>query len=248
MKFYDTFIGEDDTNETLPYVLGDSEEQFIENSKKQLPDWYYHTAEITYSFNNYGHRCKNIQDIDQDNFILYTGCSHTMGVGLELEKTYPYLLSKSLGTDYYNLAIPGTGMDIVEYNLLTWFFKMNKKPKMVVIQWPDHSRYAEYDSKRNNILQQGTWNNDTNNISFIVNAEDSGMFNARKAVTNLLIKNVIDVPIITFNFGSQRDYGIYDLHMPKLDVARDLSHAGIESHNSFTKTLINYIEVNRILL
>lgn len=248
MKFYDTFIGQDNPNETSLYVGGDSKDQFIKNSKKQSLDWYYHNTDILYSFNNYGHRCENIKDINQDNYILFTGCSHTMGVGLELEKTYPYLLSKSLDMDYYNLAIPGSGMDIVEYNILTWFFKINKKPKMVVIQWPDHSRFAEYDSERDNILQQGTWNNDTNYVSFILNAEVTGMVNARKEITSRLIKNVVDVPIITFNFSSQQDYGIYDLHMPKLDVARDLSHAGIKSHDSFTKTLINHIEVNRMLI
>jgi hypothetical protein len=242
MRFYNDLIGLDDYDKTMPYIGGDSKEQFIENAKTQPIDWYYNNTELEYSLNSQGHRCKNIEDVDKDNYILFTGCSHTLGVGLELEKTYPYLLSTELGMDYYNLAMPGTGMDAVEYNLLTWFFKMNKKPKMVVIQWPDHSRFVEYDSMRNNILPQGTWNNQSNFVSFIVNAEDSGMFNARKAITNRLIKNVVDVPIITFNFGNQRDYGIYDLNMPRLDKARDLSHAGINSHVSFTKTLINHIK------
>jgi hypothetical protein len=247
MKWYNDFIGLDDCNTSMNFIGGDSEEQLIENSKKQSPDWYYNTAELVYSFNNQGHRCKNIEDIDQDNYILFTGCSHTMGVGLELEKTYPHLLSTELGMDYYNLAMPGTGMDTVEYNLLTWFFKMNKKPKMIVIQWPDHSRFLEYDSMRDNILPQGTWNNQPNFVSFFVNAEDTGMFNARRAITNRLIKNVVDVPVVTFNFGSQRDYGIYDLNMPRLDRARDLSHAGIKSHASFSRTLSNHIKEIGIL-
>lgn len=242
MKFFNGFTGLDDANKSMPYMGGDSKEQFIENAKKQSPDWYYHTTEITYSFNNQGHRCKNFEDIDQDNYILFIGCSHTLGVGLELEKTYPYLLSTNLGMDYYNLAIPGTGMDMVEYNLLTWFFKISKKPKLVVIQWPDHSRFIEYDFERDNLLQQGTWNHQSNYVSFIVNSEDTGMFNARKVFTSRLIKNVVDVPIVTFNFGGQRDYGIYDLNMPQLDKARDLSHAGVKSHDNFAKILVNHIK------
>jgi hypothetical protein len=35
--------------------------------------------------------------------------------------------------------------------------------------------------------------------------------------------------------------------MPKLDQARDLSHAGIKSHEEFTKTLLNHIEVNGLI-
>jgi hypothetical protein len=35
----------------------------------------------------------------------------------------------------------------IEYNLLTWFFTVIKKPKLVLVQWPDHSRYIEYDFK-----------------------------------------------------------------------------------------------------
>lgn len=247
MKFYNDFIGLDDYDVTMPYMGGDSEEQFIENAKTQPNDWYYHNAKLVYSFNHRGHRCKNIEEIDQDNYILFVGCSHTLGVGLELEKTYPYLLSTAMNMDYYNLAIPGTGMDTVEYNLLTWFFKINKKPKLVVIQWPDHSRFIEYDPVRSNILPQGTWNNQSNYVSFIVNAEDTGMFNARKAITNRLIKNVVNVPMITFNFGSQQDYGIFDLNMPRLDRARDLAHAGIKSHDMFTKTLINHIKGTGLL-
>ena len=248
MKFYNDFIGNDERNTTLRFIGGDLEVQFKKNAPTQPDDWYYHTTEITYSFNDNGHRCKKFEDINQDNYILFIGCSHTMGVGLELEKSYPYLLSKELKMDYYNLAIPATGMDIVEYNLLMWLFKIPKKPKLVVIQWPDPSRFAEYDQVRNNILGRGSWQQlESKYMSLIANAEDTGMENARKAITHNLLKNNINVPMITFNFGSQKGYGIYDLGMMRIDRARDLAHAGIKSHAKFTETLLNHIEVNRLV-
>jgi len=72
MKFYNDFIGLDSYNKTMPYMPGaDSKQQFIEHAKKQPPDWYYHTAELEYAFNDQGHRCKNFEDIDQDNYILF---------------------------------------------------------------------------------------------------------------------------------------------------------------------------------
>ena len=127
MKLYNDFLGSDVSNVAYKFVGGDSNAQFNKNSAAQPSDWYYHNKTLTYSFNNQGHRSKNFENIDQDNYILVTGCSHTMGVGLELEKTYPYIVSKELGVDYYNLAVPATGIDVVEYNLLTWFFTINKK-------------------------------------------------------------------------------------------------------------------------
>ena len=247
MIIYNDFLGSDTANVTLDFVGGDSKERFTKNAPNQSPDWYYHNKELTYSFNHQGHRSKNFKDIDQDNYILFTGCSHTMGVGLELEKTYPYIVSKELGVDYYNLAVPATGIDVVEYNLLTWFFTVTKKPKLVLLQWPDHSRYIEYDFKINRGLERGSWNTEPDKFPFIVNAEDTGMFYARKNMTYRLLNTCSPSPIIPFNFGNQQDYGMYDLHMPTLDKARDLSHAGIKSHDAFAKTLLNHIEVNGLI-
>jgi len=247
MIIYNDFLGSDNSNITLDFVGGDSKQQFNKNVLTQPIDWYYHDKKLTYSFNNQGHRSKNFKDIDQDNYILFTGCSHTMGIGLELEKTYPYIVSKKLGVDYYNLALPATGIDVVEYNLLTWFFTVIKKPKLIIVQWPDHSRYIEYDFQIQRGLERGSWNTEPDKFPFIVNAEDTGMFYARKSMTYTLLDTCSPSTMIPFNFGNQQDYGIHDLHMPTLDKARDLSHAGIKSHEEFTKTLLNHIEVNRLI-
>jgi len=247
MRIYNDFIGSDDSNTTLKFIGGDSEQQFVQAVAKMPKDWYYNSTEILYEYNKLGHRCKKFEELDQDNYILFIGCSHTMGVGLELDKTYPHLLSEKLKMSYYNLAVPATGNDVLEYNLLTWFFKINKKPKLVVIQWPDQSRFMEYDELYNHTLERGTWNTDPNYMSFVVNAEDTGMFSARVAMVENIIQNTIKIPMVTFNFGSQKGYGIYDLNMPRIDRARDLSHAGIKSHAKFTETLLNHIEVNKMI-
>ena len=247
MKLYNGFIGSDHCNVTLPFIGGDSEQQLTNNSKKMPEDWYYNNVGITYKYNNYGHRCKNVEEIDQQNYILFIGCSHTMGVGLELEKTFPYLLSEKLSMDYYNLAVPATGIDVLEYNLLTWLFKM-KKPKLIVVQWPDHSRFIEYDSIHDHILERGSWNKESNYVSFIVNAEDTGLFYARKALSARLIKTVSKkTPTIMCNFGSQQQYEVQNLCMRTLDKARDLSHAGIKSHANFVDMILHDIEVKGLL-
>lgn len=111
----------------------------IENYQKQLKvrpaDWYYRDIEISYIRNSVGHRCIDISQLDFDNYIMFAGCSFTEGIGLELEKTYPYLLSKKLNCDYYNVALGGTGVDAIIHNLTIWI-NTYKKPKLLIVQWP----------------------------------------------------------------------------------------------------------------
>jgi len=241
MKLYNDFIGEDISNTTVAFTGGEDEKSFKANKKKQPKDWYYRKAKIEYTFNSYGHRCKDVSELDFDNYVLYTGCSHTQGIGLELEKTYPYLIAQELGHDYYNLGIPATGIDVLEYNLLTWFFKFKKKPKAVVIQWPDHSRFISCYPGYSNLIPNGSWSKDKDSQKLLVNGENTGFFHARKHLCYELIHNVVDVPIIKFNYGGQVSYDKYELILKRLDYARDLSHSGIKSHQAFANTLCNLL-------
>jgi hypothetical protein len=235
MKFYEDFIGEEHSNCTEHFIGGDSKEQFNSNLPTQSEDWYYRDKQITYTFNKHGHRCKNINELDLDNYILISGCSHTQGVGLELETTYAYRLSKKLGCDYYNIAISASGADVVQHNVLNWTYTIPKKPKLIVIQWPDHSRFLSYNYEYKNLIPKGTWQEDV--TRFIVNCEDYGAFFARKKLTTELLSNVLQVPVIRFNYGGQVGYDSDPIKMRKLDVARDLSHSGIKSHEAVTDML-----------
>lgn len=238
MKLYNEFIGNDERNSMLYFVGGDDEERFKKNLSIMPDDWYYRTHQITYNYNKFGHRCKNIEEIDLDNYIIFSGCSHTEGTGLELETTYPFLVSKMLQCDYYNLAIPASGQDVLVYNVLSWYFKVPKKPRLIMIQWPDHSRFASYDKERKNFLERGSWMEDQYVRDFIVDAENSGFFNARKKLGTLLVSNIVkDVPIIKFNFSGQKLYDSDNMTMRKLDLARDQSHSGIKSHKKFSEIL-----------
>lgn len=245
MRWYNDFIGMDDSNTVLPFLGGDFEHTFEENLLTCPEDWYYRTHPITYSFNSLGHRSKNIKELDLENYILFIGCSHTTGIGLELEKTFPDIVSRKLGCDYYNLSLPGTGIDVLEYNLLTWFATVKERPKIVCVQWPDHSRYMSYNPEYSHMSERGTWDTEKDNIALVVNAEDSGLFYARKRLAVNLINNVVDCPMISCNFGGQSQYDLENFSMRRLDLARDLSHAGIKSNEDFSEVLFN--KMNSIL-
>jgi hypothetical protein len=242
MKFNSDFIGTDSVSENVFWTGGDSQEQYTSNLKTQPDDWYYKDKTITYSFNSLGHRSKEIQDLDKDNYILFLGCSHTMGVGLELEKTYPYLTSKQLGCDYYSLGVPASGIDVLEYNLLLWFAKVKHIPKAVIIQWPDHSRFISYNPEYENLIERGSWTKDENTEKFITSSEISGLAHARKFLAMNMISNVVKVPMITCTFTHQPIFSIYDLQLRRIDYARDLSHAGIKSHQAWSELLLRELE------
>lgn len=241
MRFYDDFIGSGEFNVVTPFTGGDFEAQFNENKATQPDDWYYLTHPISYAYNEYGHRSKSVNDVDLDNYVIFTGCSHTVGIGLELEKTYPHLISQRLGVDYYNMAMAATGIDVLEYNLLTWFAKVKKKPKHVFIQWPDHTRFASYRGKYDLMHEVGSWANDIHDKTLLITGEDTGMFYARKELARRLITQTIDAPVHGFDYGGQQPYGTWNNKLRHIDWARDLSHSGILSHARFADLMCDHL-------
>jgi hypothetical protein len=240
MKLNQKLLGLHPVDVNFRFVSGDTQAMFNKNKVTQSEDWYYHNTPISYFINNFGHRCKNVESINLDNYILFAGCSHTFGVGLELEKTYPYIVSNMLRCDYYNLAVPASGIDVLEYNILTWLATVPQKPKAIMIQWPDHSRFVGYTPTSKHFMEIGSWGTNSD-LKMIVNSEDVGMFNARKALSHRLITNVAKSPLIKFNHGAQASYDTENFKMRQRDYARDLSHSGIKSNQIFAEELYQKI-------
>lgn len=246
MIFSNGFIGCKYKNQVLGFCSSDTEDKFRTNLETQPEDWYYRNTAIEYRYNDNGHRSKEIKDLDFDNYILFTGCSHTEGIGVELEKSYPYRLSKLLDLDYYNMAVEGTGIDVLEYNLLTWFAKFSKKPKFVVSQWPDHSRFLSQYPGYENFIPNGTWSKDKDSEKFFAAAEISGFYHARKNISYRLLHNVIDVPIIGVFISSLASYDAESVRVRKLDMARDLQHSGILTNEDVAVRLLDHINTLNI--
>lgn len=122
----------------------DNETDFFHNKSILPQDWIYRTKEITYKFNSLGLRMdKELEDI-KDDFIITFGCSHTLGVGVALEDTWPFLLSSLNNLDYINCAVSGSSCKLVAINFFNYFKNQTKKPKAVFIAWPSSIRYCFY--------------------------------------------------------------------------------------------------------
>lgn len=182
---------------------------------------------IDYNYNNLGHRCQNVDDIDLNNYILFTGCSHTEGYGLPLEKSYPFLTSKKLGLDYYNLALSGTGFDVVFHNLMIWV-QIYKKPKCLVIQYPNSARFSII--KENNIQQVGSWTTDNKLQSFLIDGEESGFFGFRNKSYIKILEKIVDNPIIKLSFDNIIPIDKAATLIRKMDYAIDNLHFGPVTH------------------
>ena len=222
IELYNDFLGINPNTRT-EWSGMDSEEQFAKSLLSQPKYWYYRDKKITYSYNSTGHRCKNFSDVNLDNYLLFSGCSYTEGVGLELEKTYPFVVSERLGCDYYNLAIGGTGIDVVTYNILTWIGKVKSLPKAIIIQWPEITRVvSSQDGLR--FEPNGVWNSDYDTSAFINTGLDIGFFSARDLLNRQLIRSVSPVPVIIL--GNIATPG------KVADYARDCAHPGITANKA----------------
>lgn len=219
------------------YSGHDSSELLEKNLKIKPDNWYYRNISIDYLYNNLGHRCKRIDEIDLNNYILFIGCSHTEGVGNSIIDTFPYIVSTELKYDYYNLSVGGTGIDTMIHNLNIWLHKIKHEPKYIVWQWPESTRYLSYDGK--NISIHGTWENDINTKNFIIAGDMSNYFYARMKLAELLLEQLNNV--VEIDFFTKTNKNIF---FEKLDLARDDLHYGVQSNKNLAKLLIDKLKIN----
>ena len=244
MKFHGNFIGNDEAVYIGLSSGGDSPDRCANDALTQPDDWYYKNVLIDYRYNKFGHRSKNLEDINLSNYILFAGCSHTEGVGLELEKTFPYITSDILQCDYYNLALGATGIDVLLFNLVAWFSTIKQLPKCVVIQWPDQARFVSIEHNSPNIVPIGPWTTDKNFQASVIADHNNESATTRAILAKKLIEIVIPCPIKYITVRSQKLPGDMEsgISFVKVDVARDLAHFGIKSNEILATKLANSIK------
>lgn len=235
LSLTDGFLGIN-RNRHLKFSGHDSLALLDSNLKNKPIDWLYRNKDVSYSYNNLGHRSINITDVNLDNYILFVGCSHTEGVGLSVHDRYSAIVSKQLNCSYYNLSVGGTGIDTMMHNLNIWLATVRQKPKHIIWQWPEPSRYLSYHN--NMVGAHGMWQKDPNVMNFILAGDMSNYFNARLKLAEIFLEkldNVITIDI--FEFVDRRS----NIFFERIDLARDDMHYGILSNTKLANLLINRI-------
>ena len=222
------------TNKTLNWLISDDESRYIENLKKdyqRLLDNNWIDKQITYKFNSHGFRC---EEFTLDTSIMFLGCSHTCGVGLPIENSWTYLVSKQLNLKMINLGIGGIGPDSA-FRLADHYI-LQLKPKIVIYLEPPTARFSLFVSQ-NGIIDFVPSSLISKHydyyMSWISNDENEKL-NSRKhklALEAICIKNnikYIEIDSIENSFKH-------------IDLARDLMHRGIKSNELFSEDILKLI-------
>jgi hypothetical protein len=137
-------------NKTFYFTeIGDTEELYNKNKQELDSSWTWYDKEITYSFNDHGFRMnKQITDIRLDNYVLFIGCSYTVGVGMSLEHTFAYRIADTLGCDYINAGVSFASASHMISQLQHLLLNTEQYPKAIYINWSNvHSIQCWKDNK-----------------------------------------------------------------------------------------------------
>ncbi len=226
---------------TKTWFCSDSEENF-KNSRDQL-----HTADtVSYTFNEYGYRIGpsdwNLNSSKKR--LLALGCSHTVGVGVPWDDTWPVLLAKHADYELFNLASSGSAGDVAVRTLYSVVDII--KPDLVAILWPEVNRYEFYENFKFDAdgdeyeltHSRSIWN-------------DESIAEMQNHLYNLHQKNLIFLDMMQqlykfkcLTFDSMdviNDYARQhsDILYPVSYDSRDKLHPGVQAHQYIAKKFID---------
>lgn len=186
---------------------------------------------IIYAYNSEGFRDV---EFDQRRSILALGCSHTEGVGLLVEQTWPRQLENAIDNKVWNLGVGGAALDTCFRLLDYWLEHLNVVAVCCAV--PAISRF-EVNEQNNwsNILPTltgyQTWisNWNKNYVAY----EKNGEMNRYKNL--LAMSHICSLRQIPFYYDLLEDF--YDA-----GNARDLAHCGPEPNSKLATKFAQLVQ------
>lgn len=151
-------------------------------------------------YNIYGHRCDNIQELNFHNYILFVGDNLGLRLDLPIEETFPYIVSKKLSIDYYNLSIFNGGIDIIKHNLFVWL-KKYPAPKAIIIASEFSNAIVISDQNFSFIKPADLSDGIINDL--LDSANQCGFFTGRQLLFSHLIDNSVPCPVYQIQIENQ---------------------------------------------
>lgn len=241
-KFYNTVpYAKKFANQTIEWFAADSQEQFAQNLEKQkhllrINGWLDNS--VSYTFNSNGFRC---EEFTEDPTAMFLGCSHTFGLGIPYESTWPYIVAKKLRLKNTNLGYPGTSNDTAFR--LAYHYIPIIKPKIVIFLSPSESRLelVKNDIDSVNLLPSNQTPPLIKHNRFISNFYQNWLSSDTNLIMNK-IKNTMAINMLCLN--QQIKFLSFDSTELKMyDLARDLLHTGIKSNFIFADEVINKLSI-----
>lgn len=218
-------------NQEVSWIQTDSYENYQKNliaNYKELEKFGWIDKTFTYKFNKYGFRCDEFET--NSSSAMFIGCSHTFGVGLPVECTFPYLISSKLNFKNINLGVGGSANDTA-FRLAN-FYIPRLKPSIVIFLSTEQTRFELFE-ENGQIEILNVWNKDYLKQNFFRNwignsvNTDMNFIKNQLAIKQLCIENNIKYCHKEFSF------------LQELDKARDLQHYGVQTHRFIAKKFLD---------
>ena len=203
--------------------------QLREGKLPFINQFRYQRSMTNFSLNQFGYRSKQNYPIEGD-YIVAFGCSHTFGYALREEYRYSNLIQNTLNVPVINLGVIGTSAGFIKDNLLQLLFYLTshriKKPKFIVVQWPDFARLwfgIHQNLKSHSFVKKEFLN--TENIKKIE------FFNLMNFYHVNLLCKMYDIKRIDFCLQTnwpEDEIGLNQIEY--LDLAEDNEHPGIKTN------------------
>jgi len=226
---------------TVTWCPSDTEERFNNNmadpkQRKLMENYGWTQDNVSYTFNKEGFRADEFAGGVNDS-VLFLGCSHTVGIGVDLESSWAYKVAHSLGLRRYNLGVGASSADTCFRLAHHWIPRL--RPKYVVMMTPADVRMEmvlekhlvnltpymlNYIEKHYAEMLQGFYNGW---LSHSANGELNRLKNVMGVRT---ICNSIGVPLVEMP-AEENLHGIEPL-------ARDLMHPGREWHDRVAQVFL----------
>jgi hypothetical protein len=217
---------------TVTWCPSDSEDRFERNmadpkQRAMLERYGWTKDNISYTFNKDGFRSEEFTYEPNDS-VLFLGCSHTVGIGVDLESSWTHKVASSLGLRHYNLGIGAGSSDTCFRLAHHWIPRL--RPKYVMMLTPESGRMELFEDK--NIIKfipSMTQFNHTNHVTAMIEGfYTNWLTNPANSELNRL-KNVMGVRTICNSIGAPLvEIPIDDMYNPYMiqTMARDLMHPG----------------------
>lgn len=229
--------------QTLEFDGSDSEELYLKNLKtnrEKLEEGNWIDCGLEYKYNHYGFRSEEFDPNITPSPILFFGCSHTVGIGLHVEQTFPYLVSQKLNLPYYNLGVGGGANNTIFRLAHTWIPRL--RPCKVVILYTYNER-TEFAIGEDNRIKNYIPNHvDTPGLKYIDWYESWATHPHNGKIQRAMVSNGLQ------NICRKQDVELYefDVDVPlfrdmMIDHARDLMHFGPKTNVLWADVMLEAI-------
>lgn len=234
-------------NSVVNFPHPDDKDRWQKQLKLQDKDWKYRSLNdnpIYFNTNTSGYRTHEF-DFDNDrDYMLAFGCSNTYGLYLHEEERYSNLIENETGIKTYNLGICGGSASLILMNISKLLYSAPKKPKAVIIQWPEKMRlnFLVTDPYEGiyNVRASTTYGSKATVFEELVkhgNIIETYSLWAKDTAHNIL--DSFDIKSISFS-KDKEDADFYNVpHVQKIDKAYDNRHIGTLTNKEISNFVLN---------